>query len=293
MAAGSTRKWELEMRAIGLAAAALVLFFATGACAAILVDGSTQDGSSNQTEEVRDETLTFGTVLNTTPNISIDQIQFSLHPKGGMDVTFYILETDLGGAAGSVTWLPDGDGTVLIRQSKKTSAKTSPTDYFLVADPLTSAGSPSSSRNSMSATGSINTTQGGLGSTNTPTNSLGPSGDGNVAFVPQAPLSTPTGGPLLPEHWLPVVDESGDFSEGEIGHTTLLTILDSDTSPDPYAPGGQDESSFNPSIPQAALETEHMPEPSTLTIFGLGSLALAYRALRRAFSQAGLTRPAI
>ena len=270
------------MRAIHFAAAALLLLFATSVRAAIGGGASAEDGTSTpEVREVRDETLTFGTVLSTTPDVSIDQIQFGLHPKNGMDITRYILESELGGSNGSVTWLADGDGTILFKKTKAAGATAKPSAKFLANSPSSSASSGGNQRqgtglgeNSANGGSSLSNVQTGFGSINNLTNPLGPGGSGDVALDRHVPLATlnpvPTpsfvfrpepgaegefGGPSTSPEFFSYPDESGDYGEGEYGANW----------------------------PQAALDTEHLPEPSTLSIFALGGLGLGLGVLRRAF----------
>lgn len=290
------------MHSLRLAAGMLLLFFATRAQAAIDCNSVTGEGASSYTAEENGETLTFGAVLNRTPDVAIDQIQFSLCPTTGMDVTHYILETELGGASGSVTWLPDGDGTILIRQTtkKQTNAAAGQTDYFLLTEPPTStsqsnrsqnngilgsAGSPAGSWGPENGGGSVNIVPSGLGAIHSATNPLGPGGDGNAAFAPHIPLATLDVG-SLPKQSFSFMNESG--GEGEFGglsipQSTLNSVHLPENSLAMYGPG---VGAFDAPISQAALDTEHLPEPSTLTMFGLASLGIAIGYLRRAFRKA-------
>jgi hypothetical protein len=282
------------MRAIHLAAP-LLLLFATSASAAIGGGTSAEDGSSNltaETREVRDETLTFGTVLSTTPNVSIDQIQFGLQPKN--DVTLYILESELGGSAGSVTWLPDGDGTILFKQFKAAATVSKPPANFLDIGSSSTTSSPAnqrqnagSSQNPLGSGNSLNNVQTGFGINNL-TSPLGPGGSGDVALdrhipvVPLASLNTNS----LPTP--PVVFRQESGAEGEFGGPStlpaaLFSYLDE--------PGKYGEGEYGANWPQASLETEHLPEPTTFTIFALGGLGLGLGALRRAFRKPGRALP--
>jgi hypothetical protein len=115
----------------------------------------------------------------------------------------------------------------------------------------------------------LNNVQTGFGINNL-TSPLGPGGSGDVALdrhIPVVPLAALNTTP-------PVVFRQESGAEGEFG-----------------GPGTSPAALFSyleeTDWPQASLETEHLPEPTTFTIFALGGLGLGLGALRRAFRKPG------
>ncbi len=165
-------------------------------------------GATSYTEETRPATDTFGTVVNTTADITINKIEFRMTPLNDMNVTIGIFESELTGTFGSVNWTTTGNA-LLFNQTKFVAAPGGSTpDYDIVTDPFSftflanrrydivvvgDTGSMIGSWDIQNGDGSINTVQGGFESINqNSNNSLTPfaSNVGYASVDPHIRLSS-------------------------------------------------------------------------------------------------------
>lgn len=191
-----------------VAGAALAIGLASSASAALLgtsvvFDNFKGPGASSYTEETRNATFTFGTVINSLQTTTINEIQLRWRPDADMEVTLGIFDSLLGGQIGSLNWTPAGN-TQLLSVTKAFTGSSAALDYGLVFDNLNftfeanhrydigvvgSTGTMLGSWDIQNGCGSVNTTQGGFESINNNANlAAGSSAQGYACVDPHIRL---------------------------------------------------------------------------------------------------------
>ncbi|MEM9387140.1 MAG: hypothetical protein AAGA68_18905 [Pseudomonadota bacterium] len=120
------------MKALAVLVATTTLTCAANAT--VLFDNFTGAGAPNYTEETRGATYTFGTVLNSLAETSIEQIELRWRPNNDMTVFLGIWDSAIAGQRGSLDWTPVGNNLLYSQSIDVIGDPNGPLSYLTFAN---------------------------------------------------------------------------------------------------------------------------------------------------------------
>ncbi|MGE0483467.1 MAG: PEP-CTERM sorting domain-containing protein [Gammaproteobacteria bacterium] len=98
--------------------------------AVLIFDNFKGTNASNYTEETRNATRTFGTVLNSLQTTLVNDIRLRWRANDDMDVTLGIWDSMLGGTVGSLNWTPTANNLLYSQTISVVGNPGGPLDYL-------------------------------------------------------------------------------------------------------------------------------------------------------------------